>query len=88
MKLINYEKYQKKWTPRGVVMLLVVEALVTGFFLGSALMEGIHSHNSWDWIWPLVLGFGSGVGLLQATLIALHNCPAPTQTPRTEATLR
>jgi len=51
-------------------------------------MEGIHLHNSWNWIWPLVLGFGSGVGVLQAALIVLYNCRASTQTQRTEATAR
>ena len=88
MKLIDYDKYQKKWNPRSVVVLLVVEALATGFFLGLALMEAIHSYNSWEWIWPLVLGFGSGVGVLQAALIVLHNCGASTHTQRTEATAR
>jgi hypothetical protein len=88
MKLIDYDKYQKKWNPRSVVVLLVVEALATGFFLALALMEGIHSHNSWDWIWPLALGFGSAVGVLQAGLIVLHNCRASTQAQETEATVR
>jgi hypothetical protein len=88
MKLIDYDKYQKKWNPRSAVVLLVVEALATGFFLGLALIEGIHSHNSRDWIWLLVLGFGSGVGVLQAALIVLHNCRASTQTQGTEATAR
>jgi hypothetical protein len=88
MKLIDYDKYQRKWSPRSVVVLLGVESLATGFFLGLALMEGIHSHNSWDWIWPLALGFASAVGVLQAGLIELHNCRASTQTQRTEATAR
>jgi hypothetical protein len=86
MKLIDYDKYSKKWTPRSVVMLLLVEALVTGFFLGTGLVEAVHSDNSWGWIWPLVLGFGSGIGALQATLLALHNCPASAESQRTQAT--
>ena len=88
MKLIDYAKYKKKWTPRSVIMLLVVEAVVTGFLLGAALIGAVHSYRSWDWIWPLVLGFGSGVVALQATLIALHNCPTPSQTQATEAALQ
>ncbi len=88
MKLIDYDKYQKKWNPRSVVVLLVVEALSTGFFLGLALMEGLHSHNSWDLIWPLVLGFGSAVGVLHAALIVLHNCRGSAQTQSTEAIAR
>jgi hypothetical protein len=74
MKLIDYEKYGKKWSPRSVVALLFVEAVCTGFFLGLALSEAIHSQDSWNWIWPLTLGFASGVGALQAALITLHNC--------------
>jgi hypothetical protein len=83
MKLIEYDKYAK-WTPRSVVVTLLVEALATGFLLGLALMEGAASNKSSDWIFPLVLGFGSGVGLLQATLVALHNCRTSTKTQTTE----
>ena len=79
MELIDYDKYTKKRTPRSVVVLLLVESLVTGFLLGLALMEGIASSKSLAWIVPLVLGFGSGVGVLQTTLVALHNCQAYTK---------
>ncbi len=75
MKLINYDKYQKKWTPRGTIVLLVVEAAATGLFLGSALIEVTHRQELWTWILSLALGFSSGVATLQATLVALHNCP-------------
>jgi hypothetical protein len=79
MKLIDYQKYTKNWTPRSVVVLLLVEALVTGFFLGMALMEGAASKQSSAWTFSLflVLGFSSGVGALQSTLVALHNCLPP-----------
>jgi hypothetical protein len=30
MKLIDYDKYAKKWTPRRVILLLLTQALVTG----------------------------------------------------------
>src|SRR5207245_2216543 len=63
-------------TPQSVVLLLVVEALSTGFFSGLALMEGLRSHRSWNWTWLLVLAFASGVGVLETTLVALHNCAA------------
>ena len=87
MKLIDYDKYTKKWTPRSVIMLLLVEALVTGFFLGVSLMEGTSPHKSSGWIFPLVLAFSGAVGVLQTTLIALHNCqpPAATQTAEVSA---
>ena len=39
MKLIDYDKYTKKWSPRTVIMLLVVQAISTGLLLGVALME-------------------------------------------------
>jgi hypothetical protein len=79
MKLIDYDKYKKKWTPQSVVTLLVVEALVTGFFLGIALMEGTSPHKSSAWILPLALAFSSAVGVLQTTLLALHNCQESTE---------
>jgi hypothetical protein len=37
MKLIDYDKYAKRWTPRSVIIFLLVEGLVTGFLLGVAL---------------------------------------------------
>ena len=85
MKLIDYDKYTKKWSPRSTIMLLVVEAVVTGFFLGATLFEALRGHDIWAWIMPLVLGFSSGVGTLQATLIALHNCPPSAKTSQAEA---
>ena len=75
MQIVNYEKYQRKWTPRSTIILAVVESLITGFFLGSSLIEAVAGHNVWRWVSPLTFGFASGVGALQATLIALHNCP-------------
>lgn len=42
--------------------------------------------RSSDWICPLVLGFGSRVGILQATLLALGNCPLSAEAARTETT--
>src|SRR5690349_12339602 len=83
MRLIDYNKHGKNWNPRSVVMFLVAEALSTGFFLGWALMAGAHSHEFFDWMWPLVMAFGSGVGVLQSTLLALHNCPTRPQTAET-----
>lgn len=86
MKLINYDKYSKKWTPRSVILLLLVEALVTGFFFGMALMEAIFPHRSSGWIFPLVLAFSSAVGVFQTTLLALHNCRTSAETQRTQIT--
>jgi hypothetical protein len=85
MKLIDYDKYTKKWSPRSTITLLVVEAIVTGFFLGATLFEALRGHDIWTWITPLVLGFSSGVGTLQAMLIALHNCPPSAKTGHAEA---
>ena len=75
MKLIDYEKYQKKWSPRDTIVLAIVEAIVTGFFLSATLFESLRRHDVWAWATPLALGFASAVGMLQATLVALHNCP-------------
>lgn len=75
MKLIDYEKYARKWSPRGTVILAVVEAIVTGFFLAATLFESLRRHEAWSWITPLAMAFASGVGAFQATLVAVHNCP-------------
>ena len=80
MKLIDYSKYGKKRTPRSLALLLLWEAVLTGFFLGAALIEAVHSRDLWTWLWPLVMGFVCGVAAFQATLLALHNCPISTDT--------
>ena len=79
MKLIDYEKYKKKWPPRSTMLLAVVESIITGFFLSAALFESLRRQGGWTWVMPLVLGFASGVSALAATLVALHNCPVPTK---------
>ena len=84
MKLIDYDKYTKKWSPRGAIMLAVVDAIVTGFFLGAALFEALRGRDVWTWIFSLVMAFSSGVGALQATLVALHNCPPLAKTGQGE----
>lgn len=86
MKLIEYDKYTKKWTPRTVIGLLVMEAISTGLLLGVALMEIASPFKSSGWIFPLVLGFGSAVGVVQTTLLALHNCRTSAEPQTTEAT--
>ncbi len=85
MRLIDYEKYTNKWSPRSTVMLLVVEAIVTGFFLGATLYEALPGHDVWRWILPLALAFSSGVGTLQSTLILLHGFPPVAKTGQDEA---
>jgi hypothetical protein len=77
MKLIDYDKYTKKWSPRSTILLAVVESIITGFFLSAALFESLRRQDGWTWVMPLVLGFASGVSALLATLVALHNCPTP-----------
>lgn len=75
VKLINYDKYTKKWSPRSTILLAVVESITTGFFLSAALFESLRRLDVWAWVVPLALGFASGVSALLATLVALHNCP-------------
>lgn len=84
MKLIDYDKYTKKWSPRTTICLLVVEAVSAGFFLGSALIEAVRGQDVWLWLLPLGMAFLSGVGTLQTTLIALHNCPPSVKNPQSE----
>jgi hypothetical protein len=85
MKLIDYDKYKENSTPRAALVSALVQALVTGFFLGLALMEGIHARSSSDWMFSLALGFLYGVVALRAALLALHNCPTSPQAQRTES---
>jgi hypothetical protein len=85
MKLIDYDKHKENSTPRAALVSALVLALTTGFLLGLALMEGVHSRNSSDWMFPLALGFANGVLALRAALLALHNCPTSPQAQRTEA---
>jgi hypothetical protein len=75
MKLIDYDKHTRKWSPRSTVVLAVVESIVTGFFLGVTLFESLRRGEARTWLWPLVMAFASGVGAFQSTLVALHNCP-------------
>jgi hypothetical protein len=57
----------------------VVEGCATGFFVGVTLIEAARGSNFWTWSWTLVLAFASGIGTVQGTLVALHNCPLPNQ---------
>ena len=61
-----------------------LESVVTGFFLASSMMEAVRGRNVWIWVLPLAMGFLSGLGALQATLIALHNCPPSVRKPQNE----
>jgi hypothetical protein len=78
---------RNKWSPRTNIVLTVIEALVTGFFLGATLIEYLHGRGVLSWIWPLGMAFTSGLTTLRGTLVALHNCPRPTKTPENEAPL-
>jgi hypothetical protein len=79
MRLIDYAGYYKKLSPRSTIKFLVMEAVFTGFFLGLSLIEVVRGRNFWTWAWMLAMVFSFGVGTLQATLVALHNCPPSTK---------
>ncbi len=85
MKLIDYDKYTTKWSMRSTILGAVIEAAVTGFFVAWSLSEVVRGQGFRAWVWPLVLGFSSGVGALQATLIALHKCQRCTKAERDES---
>jgi len=88
MKLIDYDKYKSKWSPRATIALAVVDALATGLFLGLSLIEAVRGSDFWTWIFPLTMGFASGVGALHATLVALHNCPPSPKTRQSDTAPR
>ena len=53
MKLIEYSRY-KNWSPRSTILLLVVDAIVTGFFLAATLFDPIgQSLNECNRLWVL-----------------------------------
>ncbi len=76
MKIIDYDKYSKKWSPRSAVLMAVADSVFTGFFLSSALFEFLRKRDVWMWMLPLGFALLSGVGALLATLVALRNFPA------------
>jgi len=75
MKIIDYEKYSKKFSPRSAVLMAVFDSIFAGFFLSAALFESLRRHDTWTWMLPLGFAILCGVGALQATLVALRNCP-------------
>ena len=86
MKLVDYEKYTRKWSPRSSVVMAVTDGIVTGFFLGATLYEYLRGRNELSWIWPAAMAFLAGVGTLLSTLVALHNCPRKAQSQAAETT--
>jgi hypothetical protein len=99
MKLIDFGKigehfektlrfpFRRKRSLRTNIVLTVIEAIVTGFFLGATLFEYLHGRGVLSWITPLVMAFVNGLTTLKGTLVALHNCPRPTKTPENEAAM-
>ncbi len=73
MKLVDYcNKVTQRQSFRQTIVFLAVETLLTGLFLGVAVIEGVERHNLWWWAFPLFLAISSGLGALQSMLIALH----------------
>jgi hypothetical protein len=84
MKLIDYDKYTKKSSPRATIVNAVISALVAGFFLGSALIDAVLGRDIWKWMLPLAMGLLSGLGALQSTLVALRTCPPSFPVPESK----
>lgn len=80
--------YRKKWSPRTTIVVTVVDAVVTGVFLGATLFEYLRGRDVFSWIFLLVMAFASSVGTLRGTLIALRNCPRPTEASQNESAPR
>jgi hypothetical protein len=57
MRLINYDKYKRKWSPRSTILLAVFEALIAGLFIGVSFMEAIRGRDF------LNLGFSAPFGV-------------------------
>ena len=80
MKLINYDKYNEKWSPRSLIVNAVLGATAAGFCLGASLVSAITLHDVRHWALPLTFAFIMGARALPAMLVALHNCPKQTKT--------
>jgi hypothetical protein len=79
--------FRRQWSPRTTIVFTVVDAIATGFFLVVTLFQYLRGHGLLSWIWPLVMAFASGVGTLRGMVVALRNCPQPTETAGGEAAL-
>ena len=80
--------YRRKWSPRTTIVFTVVDAIVTGFFLGATLFEYLRGRDVLSWIFPLAMALTSGVGTVRGTLVALRNCSHSTETPQNNTTVR
>jgi hypothetical protein len=46
MKIIDYAKYSKKYSPRSAVLMALFDSIFTGFFLSAALFESLRRHDA------------------------------------------
>lgn len=74
--------YKRRRSLRVTIVLAVLDAIITGFFLGAAYIDYMLRRGSW--IWPLAMAFTFGMGTLRQTFVALHDCPRPPKTPAKE----
>lgn len=70
--------YRKKWSPRTTIVFTVLDAIVTGFFLGVTLLEYMRGREPLSWMFPLGMAFINAVSTLRGTLVALGNCSRST----------
>jgi len=70
--------YRKKWSPRTTIVFTVLDAIVTGFFLGVTLLEYLRGRDPLSWMFPLAMAFINAVSTLRGTLVALGNCSRAT----------
>jgi hypothetical protein len=87
VKLVSYDEYNEKRSPRSILGSSVANATITDVFLGVALV-GAKTHtqgNPFDFAFPLVFALLSGARALQGTLVALHNCPPSNKSLRDNA---
>jgi hypothetical protein len=85
VKLVNYDEYNEKRSPRSIVVDAVMNATGTGLFLGVLFIGAIERRDAWHWAWPLAMALMTGARAIQSTLVALHNCPPSTKTPQDES---
>ncbi len=95
MKLIDFGKIGEHFektlrpgrrmrSPRTTIVLTVLHAIFTGFCLGWAVFGYVRGHDFFAFLIPLTLSLSFAGQTLRGTVIALRNCPRPTNTVEPE----
>ena len=77
---------RKRSSLRRTIVYTVINAIVTGFFLGITWLQYLRGRGDLNVLTPLVLAFCGALTTLRGTFDALRDCPRPTKTAGGEDT--